>query len=326
MAAAGESIYRELLVDRRHRLDAAVSALGEDNDLSRLIREVDAALDRFDQGSYGLCGVCHESIESGRLLVNPLERFCLDHLTASEQRALEKDLDLAGRIQRGLLPEQALRIGGWNIAYYYKPEGQVSGDYCDAIASEDGNLCFIVGDVSGKGVAASMLMAHLHAMFRALIPAGLSLSELIERASRLFCGSTLPTHFATLVCAKAGPSGEVEICNAGHPSPLIVRRGEVLPIEATGLPIGLFCDQKFTTTSVSLAEGDAILIYTDGLSEIRNNLGAEYGSEKLMKLAGGLYGMASDQMVRACVEDSAAFRQGTPYADDVTVMAIKRAN
>jgi sigma-B regulation protein RsbU (phosphoserine phosphatase) len=208
MALGVDTILRDQLLERRRRLEQAAVAAGETGQVRNLIQEVDAALARIETGSYGLCQVCHEPIEAERLICDPLSRFCLDHLTPSQQRALEGDLQLAARIQRGLLPDPHFHHNAWAVAYHYAPAGIVSGDYCDLIRSERGDLYFILGDVSGKGVAASMLMVHLQAMFRTLIPLGLPLQELVERASRVFCESTLPTHYATLVCGKAAASGE----------------------------------------------------------------------------------------------------------------------
>jgi sigma-B regulation protein RsbU (phosphoserine phosphatase) len=107
------------------------------------------------------------------------------------------------------------------------------------IKGEDQSLHFALGDVSGKGVAASMLMAHLNAMFRTLISINLPLEQMMERASRVFCESTLPTQYATLVCGRATNDGDVEVCNAGHLPPLVIQRGEVTSIAATGLPVGV---------------------------------------------------------------------------------------
>ncbi len=125
-----------------------------------LLREVDSALERMAKGSYGLCEECHETIEQDRLLADPLVRYCLDHLTESQRAALQHDLDLASQVQRNLLPQVNLQAGGWDTSYYYAPLGPVSGDYCDLIPS-DGQLFFVLGDVSGKGVAASMLISSL---------------------------------------------------------------------------------------------------------------------------------------------------------------------
>src|SRR5207249_11064553 len=129
-------------------------------------------------------------------------------------------LELASRIQRELLPKPDLHVDGWQVAYHYQPAGPVSGDYCDLIRAESGDMYFLVGDVAGKGVAAAMLMSHLSALLRTLISLGLPLDQLMERASRVFCESTLPMHYATLVCGRATRSGAMELCDAGHPPPL----------------------------------------------------------------------------------------------------------
>ena len=103
---------REQLVERRQRVAAALSTAGADPQLTALLREVDAALERFESGTYGICEVCHDTVEAERLIANPLERFCLDHLNANERQALEDDLNLASEIQRGLLPRHNLRVDG----------------------------------------------------------------------------------------------------------------------------------------------------------------------------------------------------------------------
>ncbi len=193
MVTAIEPILREQLIERRHKLEDAGNVFHRPAELTRLLEEVDAALHRMDLGVYGLCEVCHDPVESERLIADPLTRFCIDHLTPREQRALEEDLQLASQIQTELLPHPSQKIDGWDVAYYYQPAGPVSGDYCDLIRGEDSSLHFILGDVSGKGVAASMLMAHLHAMFRTLTSINLPLDQMVERASRVFCESTLPT-------------------------------------------------------------------------------------------------------------------------------------
>ncbi|HYE64175.1 MAG TPA: SpoIIE family protein phosphatase [Pyrinomonadaceae bacterium] len=325
MSTVIEPMIREQLLDRRQKLESAIAAFDEQAELTRLLQEVDAALERMDRGVYGLCEVCHDPIETGRLIANPLVRFCLDHLTPTQRRALEEDLELAARIQRELLPEQNLRLDGWEVYYHYEAAGPVSGDYCDLVCAEGDDLYFILGDVSGKGIAASMLMAHLHAMFHTLISVGLPLNQLVERASRVFCESTLPTHYATLVCGRASSSGEVEICNAGHLPPLLLREGRITRIEATGLPVGVFCNEHFSASKLQLVRGDTLLLYTDGLSETRNGSGSEYGVERLSRLACEYHDRSPEALVGACTKDLAAFCAGTPKADDLTIMAIRRA-
>src|SRR5581483_8739560 len=199
---------RQQLETRRERLrDTLTEGSGHPAHLHALLHEVDSALDRVANGSYGICEACHDEIETDRLICDPLVRFCLDHLSRQERDALERDLELAANVQKGLLPPCTLERDGWHICYHYEPAGVVSGDYCDVIDAGRRGLYFMVGDVSGKGVAASMLMAHLHATFRALIQAGIDLKCLLEHASRVFAESTLPNQYATIVCGRALPDG-----------------------------------------------------------------------------------------------------------------------
>ena len=323
MGSGLDDMLRQQLVERRQRLDRAMADGPANAEVRRLLHEVDSALARMDNGTFGLCEVCHQPIEPDRLISDPLARFCLDHLTPGERQALETDLGLAARIQKELLPGPHLHHQGWEAAYHYQPASVVSGDYCDLIPSGS-DLYFVLGDVTGKGVAASMLMAHLQAMFRSLIPMRLALPELVEQASRIFCQSTLPTHYATLVCGKAGASGEIEICNAGHLPPLLVSARGVTEVAATGLPLGAFCDEKFGASRGRLEPGQAIVLYTDGLSEARNGAGAMYGSERIRDVILALSGAAPGELIGSCLKDLTTFRGALPAGDDLTIMAIRR--
>jgi sigma-B regulation protein RsbU (phosphoserine phosphatase) len=318
-----QSMIRDELTSRRSRLERAVAVAGEDRELSRLLSEVDTALQRLEKGSYGLCETCHDPIEPDRLMADPLTRFCLDHLTSSEQKALEEDLDLAARIQKGLLPAPDLRHGNWEVAYHYEPLGPVSGDYCDLLPKEDGRLFFALGDAAGKGVAASMLMAHLNAMFRTLIEVDLPLEDMLERASRVFCESTLPTHYATLTCGWAQPSGELVICSAGHPPSILLRKSGASEVWAQGLPLGLFCQECFKPVNVTLEPGDALLLYSDGLTEARDAVGEEFGRERLRTLVEKSSGLSPRELVASCVRGARVHQKGAKRTDDLTVMAMR---
>jgi len=327
MATLTDNFYRGQLLERRQRLEAAIAEFEKTEHLVWLVQEIDSALERMDAGSYGLCEICHEPIEEDRLLGDPLLRNCLDHLTSDQRCALERDLDLTSRIQRRLLPRQNLSLNGWEVYYHYEPAGTVSGDYCDLVspAAEAGALFFILGDVSGKGVAASMLVAHLHALFRSLIAVGLPVNELVERANRLFCESVMPGHFATLVCGRAGVSGEVEVSNAGHCSPLWVQGGEVRGLESTGLPLGAICGGQYSTKTIQLNTGDSLVLYTDGLSEARDRADAEYGAARLSRLLRNHYALTAKALIDICLEDLTAFLSGARRTDDLTIMVIRRA-
>jgi sigma-B regulation protein RsbU (phosphoserine phosphatase) len=313
---------------RRERLASAISAAGDSGQLVRLLGEVDAALERFDHGTFGLCEVCHDPIETDLLMADPLVRTCLDHLTPEERSSLERDLNLAGTIQRQLLPERELVVGEWQVCHHYRPAGAVSGDYCDVIRlpSPGGGLLFALGDVSGKGVAASMLMAHLAAIFRSLAELGLPVRELVERANRLFCQGTPAAHYATLVCGAARAGGQLVLCNAGHLPPLHLHLGGVTRVAGGGLPLGLFCAVEQREVGLLLEPGDCLLLCTDGLTESRDSSDEEYGLDRLQRLLERLGPGEPRELIAACLADLDAFRgRGGPLHDDLTLMVLRRS-
>ncbi len=322
MATLEVGFLQEQLEERKRRLEVAVASAPQNSGLANLLREVDSALDRMSEGTYGLCLECHDSVEQDRLLADPLVRYCLDHLTQLERAALQRDLDLASQVQRNLLPQKDLRVGGWETSYHFAPVGAVSGDYCDLIPS-DGQLLFLLGDVSGKGVAASMLMAQLHALFRSLSGMSLPLGQVVTHVNRFFCESALAGQYATLICGLAKPTGEVEIHNAGHCPAIVVGRGGVIRIESTGLPLGMFLETQFSATRVQLDAGDTLFLYTDGLSEA-SNLSGEYGVDRVIALVRQQAARQPAELIAACLDDVRAFTDGSPSFDDMTVLALQR--
>lgn len=324
MEATTHDLLRRQLLARRRRLKA-VSRKDGTTYIKDLLREVDEALHRLQAGSYGLCDVCKDAVEDDRLLADPLCRVCLDHLSTEQIRSLETDLELAARIQIGLLPELEVVSDGWEVHTHYEPAGPVSGDYYDIIRTENSDeTYFLFGDISGKGVSASILMANLQAVFRSLVSSDVHLGELMERANRLFCRSTLPTDFATLVCARAHTSGRIEFVNAGHPPPFLLRTKGLLRIPATGLPLGLFSNAEYRTSTIKASRGDMLVFYTDGISEAKNASGEEFGETRLESFLKHSQGRATDEMIRALLQQVRAFRHGSPQQDDVTIMAFRR--
>lgn len=322
---------REQLEKRRQELSAAVSSAAPAVPaayLMNLLSDVDSALQRLDDGTYGICTECHDSVEKERLLADPLVRLCLDHLTSDEQRALERDLELASSVQRGLLPHPDIQHGDWRVHYQYKPAGMVSGDYCDLIrsANGEGGLVFLVGDVSGKGVAASLLMTHLHAMFRSLTEVGLPLDRLLEMANSVFCRSTTAGQYATLICGRAGQRGEIEIGSAGHLAALVIGKNGVRQVNSTGVPLGMFSSSRYTIQNVFLDRGDSLLLYTDGISEAVNSTGVEYGAARLSNIASEKHGRVPRELAAACMKDVQTYSEGTKQRDDQTLMVVHRAH
>jgi phosphoserine phosphatase RsbU/P len=316
-----DAVLHEQLLDRRRRLERARPQQDHNADFTRLLNEVDEALLRFEQGTYGICEECHDPIEADRLLADPLIRVCLGDLSEKQRRSLEDDLQLAAEIQNGLLPKAGDRHASWKAEFVYQPAGIVSGDYVDVIP-QGGDLYFILGDVSGKGMAASLLMSSLHAMFHSLLPLGLPLCDLMSRANRLLCESSLANQFATLVVGKASADGTVEICNAGHLPPLVLRNGGHAEVNSAGLPLGMFHDVEFESSNFALSPNETLLLYSDGVTEAMDESGSEFGVERLLSSVDG--GRPSE-LVKNCLASVESFRGLAPKSDDLTIMALQYA-
>ncbi len=313
------------LIERRKRLQNTISSNENTAGLANLLIKVDSALERMNNGTYGICEVCHEPIERDRLMADPLVTFCLGDLNKAQQKLLEDDLTLASTIQSSLLPANNVSELGYKISYNYLPAGPVSGDYCDLVISKNSNkeIFFFIGDITGKGIAASMLVTHIHAMFHSLIELNLSLKELMERANRLFCESSLYTHFATLVCGKAIKGGKVEICNAGHCLPVIIKKGSAFSINSNGLPLGLIHQSEYSVNTFSLEPGESIFLYSDGLSETRRGE-EEFGTERINQIASMHYNSLPVEIINDFKKRLDDFSGGLPNLDDLTMMSIKR--
>ncbi|HEX8178103.1 MAG TPA: SpoIIE family protein phosphatase [Pyrinomonadaceae bacterium] len=317
---------RSQLLDRREKLMDTITTASDAAHLLHLLHEVDDALARMDAGSYGVCEVCHDEIERERLVVDPLVRFCLPHLTPREQRALEQDLTLAAQMQAVLLPRRDFSFDSWQISYHYEPLGPVGGDYLDLVRAEDASdaLYFFLGDVAGKGVASALLVAQLHAVFRSLIALDLPLAQLVTRANRIFCERTIPAYYATVVCGRVSASGMVEMVNAGHCPPLLLRPDGLEQIEATGLPLGLFYTGDYAVRSFQLQPGETLFLYTDGLAEARALCDVEYGAVRLAQRVSAAHALAPDHLIDHCLTDLHSFLSGAAKADDLTIMALRR--
>ena len=314
---------RTELINWRQRLEATANS-ADGFQLDGLLREVQTAIENLNRkDSYGVCQVCHDLIGQATMNTDPLARTCLSCFTPEQLEELEQDLDRAWLIQGESLPKRNLKFNGWEVFYHYEPAGPVSGDYCDLISTDQGDLYFLIGDVSGKGVAASLLMSRLHAIVRSLIGTGLPLGQLVERANGLFAETTMRPYYATLVCGKASTDGQVEICNAGHPSPLLLSKGRVSAIAATGLPLGMFCEAGYSAAHVNLVKGDRLLLYTDGLSEARNQSDVEFGSARLHSALVESRDLPAERVVTRLIEDARSFAAGLPITDDLTVMALE---
>jgi sigma-B regulation protein RsbU (phosphoserine phosphatase) len=243
--------------------------------------------------------------------------------TAPTFDGLQAQLELARQVQLSLLPERQCCLSGWEVAFSYEAAGFVSGDYVDLIPSGPDSFYFALGDVSGKGVAASMLMSHLHATLRTLLPSRQTIQEIVTIASRTFCQSALPAQFATLVLGKADLDGGLELVNAGHTQVLLLEGHEVHVLAAASLPLGMFCSTDFESAKRSVTAGSTLLLYSDGITESTDESGNEYD---LRRLCGALL-QAKDEtptdVVEAIRRDIARYTSGAQPSDDRTMLVIR---
>jgi len=314
---------KKQLTEKKGLLQDAVNVSPENRNLNKLLNDVDAALKEMDEGTYGICELCNEPIETDSLLADPLLKVCLTHLNTVQRQALEDDLEYAGKIQQAMLPEKEIKTSEWEFAHHYRPAGIVSGDFCDLIPADDGSHIFMLGDVSGKGVSASIMMSGLHALIHSLQSLNLPINEILQKANRLFCESTLSTNYATLVVGRVVPGGTVEICVAGHNPPLIVKDGKVTPINATGIPVGMFCSAEYDVERFEFDKNDFLLLYTDGLSEASVNE-TEYGTGRIKKHVAALNGLSAKQIITDVLVKQQTFLGNTRLEDDITVAAIRK--
>jgi sigma-B regulation protein RsbU (phosphoserine phosphatase) len=319
-ASPFESAIQESLLERRQRIEE-LRAFDGDFEFLNLLGQIDTALEKIDKGTYGKCEMCEGYVEPERLLADPLVRVCLGELTDTQRQELEDDLQLASVIQRGLLPTRTVGNGSWRSDFIYQPLGPVSGDYCDIIPVGD-DLYFILGDVSGKGMAASLLMSSLHAIFHTLIPLGIGLDQMMSRANGLLVESSLSNQFATLVCGKAQSNGNVEIVNAGHLPPVVIKNGMTGELDFSGLPLGMFHETEFTSSEVKLNGGDSLLLFTDGVTECNDQDGVELGTCKLYEALGGTNWKEPSALLGRCLEVVDSHRGKGSKTDDLTMLAL----
>lgn len=245
------------------------------------------------------------------------------HQKIVEQELLRHDLALARRVQAGFLPRSAPEVAGWAFAAHYAPALEVSGDFYSFIPLEGRLMGVAIGDVSGKGVSAALLMARLTSELRAQALSRTDPAEILERVNRALTPELEDGMFATLaLLVLDADTGRVDLASAGHLAPLVRRiDGTVEPIPAPpNLPIGIQEDAEFKGESFHLLDGESVVLFTDGISEAERN-GVLFGEPRLIEsIAGG--SAAPDGIlarVLAAVED---FLQGTPAGDDVTLVCL----
>jgi sigma-B regulation protein RsbU (phosphoserine phosphatase) len=315
----------------RERLAAGRAALDEitrsspEPTLLDLMQRIDDALQEIRVGTCAVCSACEEPISAVEMEEHPLVSICLECMTEEQRDAVEQDLALAGRVQRNLLPAKKMSHDGWEIGYVWEPFGLVSGDHVDLVRPdrESEPLHLLLGDVAGKGVAASLLQSQLHALLRALAPLETTLSELLARTNRLFFEATRPSSYATLVALRLYPDGRIVLANAGHPRPLLADPRGVRPIEDASIPLGLLEDAAYSEREVSLRPRDTLLLYTDGWTEAERD-DEQYGVGRAAAVLRRARGLPLDELLASCRSDLESFLEGGARGDDLTMVAVRR--
>ena len=261
--------------------------------------------------------------------VEEFNRLVRDHTDLSDRhQSLERELDMAARVQRSLLPDQLPQTNGWRCAGFYYPSAAIGGDYYDWVEREDANVV-LVSDVSGHGVQAALTSMLLKAIFQEAAIEADGAETLLTRMNRQL-HRFLPSGMfacATVLWIPPGPS--LTVTNAGLPYPYLVRGGlkktEELPLK--GMPLGLFAEalpNSYDSRTLDLESGDLMIVATDGLGEIRDSEGLFFQDTELAKSLDDVRGQSGDAFIRHLMEAGRTFRGDDNYDDDVSIVTVAR--
>jgi sigma-B regulation protein RsbU (phosphoserine phosphatase) len=264
---------------------------------------------------YSMANLAIISIENARLFREALEK-----------QRMEDELAIAREIQQGLLPRSFPHIPEFEISAVNIPSKQVGGDYYDALSISPGEHVFAIGDVSGKGTPAALLMANVQASLRAFAPMGLSLSEATRRINDLTCMNTGQDKFITFFWGTLNQqTRQFRYVNAGHNPPFLLRAdGKVERLDIGGIIIGLMkTETPYPEGAVTLASGDVIVMFTDGVSEAMNPEEEDFGEERLEKVLVAARSSSASQIIVAVREALEAYTRGAPQSDDITMLVLR---
>ena len=240
--------------------------------------------------------------------------------------SLQEEMRMARDIQLHLLPNSTPKIEGFQISTVNKPAKSVGGDYLDFISLPNNKLGFCVGDITGKGMPAAMLMANLQATLRSHAIMYEDCVKCLHGTNNLLYRSTEPTKFATLFYGILDHKyATIQYSNGGHDAPLLIRNNaEPTQLDSTGLLLGVLEESEYEMRTLSLQPGDLLLIYSDGITEAMNPRMEEYGIERLKDQTFKNRSSSSNNILHAILQDVKNHAGGAPQSDDITLMIIKR--
>lgn len=261
-------------------------------------------------------------IEKARLRVEAEEKRRLE----LEKEQMEKELLLARDIQMRLVPEAPFEHGPWTIEGRVIPAKQVGGDYYDYFPVGEGRLGLVIADVSGKGVPAALLVSTVQGTLRAFSDGRLSPTEIIAQVNRAVVRNTAGGKFVTLFYGEADPStGQLRYVNAGHNYPLLRRAdGRLETLQTGGVPLGLFESMPYAEGTIAFGPEDALLLFSDGITEAVDAFQQEYGDERLEALWASVEGGTPGEAIAHVMQAVATFRGDAAQNDDMTAVVIAR--
>ena len=239
---------------------------------------------------------------------------------------IQQELHVARLIQHTLLPKELPQLPGWQISSYYQPARAVGGDFYDFLYFDDGRLGLVIGDVTDKGVPAALVMATTRSILRSTAHAAISPGKVLEQTNDLLYQDIPPNMFVTCLYAILDPtSGRLEYANAGHDLPYRRHTGQVSELRATGMPLGLMPGMAYEEKEITLAPGESILFYSDGLVEAHNTRRQMFGFPHLMKLLEEVPG--STPTIDYLLAELASFTgPDWEQEDDVTLVTLQCEN
>jgi serine phosphatase RsbU (regulator of sigma subunit)/predicted ester cyclase len=244
-----------------------------------------------------------------------------------ERERIEQELRVARRIQQASLPENVPELEGWQISPFYRPAREVGGDFYDFFELEDGQLGLVVGDATGKGVPAALVMASARSMLRAIAQAlgSSSPGDVLRRVNDVLVTDIPPNMFVTCFCAVLDPErGSLRYANAGHDVPYLHRSGGPEELRARGMPLGLMPGMEYEENQTVLDAGEVALFYSDGLVEAHGPEGHMFGFPRLRELVAehGAEGSLGDVLL----EELYSFvGEGWEQEDDITLLTLRRS-
>lgn len=243
-----------------------------------------------------------------------------------KRERIEQELRTARAIQHTFLPKEVPAFPGWQFASYYGPAREVGGDFYDFLLVEDGRLGLVIGDVTGKGVPAALVMATVHAMLHSTVREMLSPCRVLGRVNELLAAEIPPGMFVTCFFAFLDPeSGRLRYANAGHELPYLQQERSVTSLWATGMPLGLMPDSSYEEHEITIAPGESLLFYSDGLVEAHNPAHEMFDTPRLKAILAEHTGGAS--LIDVLLDELQRFTgEGWEQEDDMTLLTLQRTS